>query len=284
METKSEKLNLEILLSCMNEEDLSIIKRINVQTDALMVNQNITNIFHEYEDISLKVISLYDDNNILIRRIDSFSPGLSKSRNLAIKNALGSVCLLCDDDEVLVDGYESIILKCYQKYKDADIICFHVMNLPSRLKQTPQHLNQWTVLRIASVQISFRRESILRSGILFDELLGAGTGNGAGEEIKFLRDCVKAGLHLYYVPENIGEISQEKSTWFNGFNRDFFYKRGITNRYIFGPLVATLYAAYYSIVKWKLYSKNLTMWQSFYYTMQGIIANDIVKEKKKQSK
>ena len=268
----------------MNEEDLSIIKRINVQTDALMVNQNITNIFHEYEDISLKVISLYDDNNILIRRIDSFSPGLSKSRNLAIKNALGSVCLLCDDDEVLVDGYESIILKCYQKYKDADIICFHVMNLPSRLKQTPQHLNQWTVLRIASVQISFRRESILRSGILFDELLGAGTGNGAGEEIKFLRDCVKAGLHLYYVPENIGKISQEKSTWFNGFNRDFFYKRGITNRYIFGPLVATLYAAYYSIVKWKLYSKNLTMWQSFYYTMQGIIANDIVKEKKKQSK
>lgn len=284
LESIPEYGSLEILLSCMNEADFSIVYRTKIHTNILIVNQiNLKNGLFDQLQIERKVCGNFR-REYNIRKIDTPTHGLSVSRNIALRHAEGSICLLCDDDEILDDNYETTILNAYKKYKDADIICFRMSNQPSRLKQVPQRLNQWTVLRIASWQISFRRDSILRAGILFDELLGAGTGNGAGEEVKFLRDCVKSGLHLYYVPDNIGKVKQEKSTWFKGYDKDFFYKRGITNRYIFGPFVATLYAGYYSIVKWRLYKRNMTMWQAFYYTMQGIIANDIVKEKKNRSK
>ena len=209
--------------------------------------------------------------------------GLSKSRNLAIQHAVGDACLLCDDDEQLDPSYEDSILKAYETLPDADIICFRISNQPSRLIQKTQRLTKWTAMRIASWQITFRRESILKSGIRFDEDMGAGTGNGAGEEVKFLRDCIKAGLKAYYVPKSIGRVAQTESTWFRGFDRDFFYKRGITNRYMLGLPVSILYAAYYTMVKRDLYKEYVTPWQSFKYTLDGIIANDISRKKKRRN-
>ena len=112
--------------------------------------------------------------------------------------------------------------------------------------------------------------------------MGAGTGNGGGEEVKFLRDCIKSGLKAYYVPKSIGTVAQTESTWFKGFDRDFFYKRGITNRYMLGLPLSILYAAYYTFVKKDLYKDYVTPWQSFKYTLDGIIANDIAKQKKRR--
>ena len=40
-----------------------------------------------------------------IRVINSFEIGLSKSRNLAIKNALGDICIIADDDIEYVEDF-----------------------------------------------------------------------------------------------------------------------------------------------------------------------------------
>lgn len=277
-------MNLEVLISCMNQQDMRIAEQTGIQTDALIVNQYMQ--AESSEDVSLdcNAIEVQNGSRGNIRMIRSNTRGLSKSRNLAIQHAAGDVCLLCDDDEQLDSSYEDTILKAYEALPNADIICFRISNQPSRLKQETQRLTKWTAMRIASWQITFRRESILKSGIRFDEDMGAGTGNGGGEEVKFLRDCIKAGLKAYYVPKSIGTVAQTESTWFKGFDRDFFYKRGITNRYMLGFPLSILYAAYYTFVKKDLYKDYVTPWQSFKYTLDGIIANDIAKQKKRRMK
>lgn len=277
-------MNLEVLISCMNQENMQMIEDTGIYTDAIIMNQRsgdhlMDGDHHHYRE---NMISEKKDGH-KSRMLNSDTKGLSVSRNLAIQHAEGDVCLLCDDDEKLDSDYRDTILEAYRKLPDADIICFRIANQPSRLKQEKQRLTKWTAMRIASWQITFRRESILKSGIRFDEDMGAGTGNGGGEEVKFLRDCIEAGLKAYYVPKSIGTVAQTDSTWFRGFDRDFFYKRGITNRYMLGLPVSILYAAYYTIVKRDLYKEYVTPWQSFKYTLDGIISNDIVKQKKRRN-
>lgn len=277
-------MNLEVVISCMNQQDMRIAEQTGIQTDALIINQCPQAEYSDDASSDRNTISVQNSSHVNIRMLNTNTRGLSNSRNLAIQHASGDVCLLCDDDEQLDSSYEDAILKAYEALPDADIICFRISNQPSRLKQETQRLTKWTAMRIASWQITFRRESILKSGIRFDEDMGAGTGNGGGEEVKFLRDCIKAGLKAYYVPKSIGTVAQTESTWFKGFDRDFFYKRGITNRYMLGLPLSILYAAYYTFVKKDLYKDYVTPWQSFKYTLDGIIANDIAKQKKRRMK
>ena len=273
-------MNLEVLISCMNQQDMKIAEMTGIQTDALIINQCPQSEILDEIKSDQKTSGAQNRTHVDIRMLNTNTRGLSKSRNLAIQHAVGDVCLLCDDDEQLDSSYEKIILKAYEMLPDADIICFRIANQPSRLDQKTQRLTRWTALRIASWQITFRRESIINSGIRFDENMGAGTGNGGGEEVKFLRDCIRAGLKAYYVPNSIGTVSQTESTWFRGFDRDFFYRRGVTNRYMLGLPISILYAIYYSYVKRHLYKAYVTPWQSFKYTLDGILANDISKQKK----
>lgn len=276
-------MNLEVLISCMHQQDFEIAERTGIRTDALMINQCPPVEYSNDASLDRNTFEVQNCSRGNIRMLRTNTRGLSKSRNLAIQHAGGDVCLLCDDDEQLDPLYQKTILQAYEMLPDADIICFRISNQPSRLKQETQRLTKWTAMRIASWQITFRRESVLKSGIRFDEDMGAGTGNGGGEEVKFLRDCIKAGLKAYYVPKSIGTVAQSESTWFKGYDRDFFYKRGITNRYMLGLPVSILYAAYYTMVKRDLYKEYVTPWQSFKYTLEGIIANDIGRKKKRRN-
>ncbi|CEP47881.1 Glycosyl transferase family 2 [[Clostridium] sordellii] len=87
--------NLEVLVSTMNQKDYSLIKKMNIQTDALFINQCDLN---QYEELKK-----YEKN---IRIISNTERGLSKSRNQALLNAKGDICLIADDDIKYVDGYE----------------------------------------------------------------------------------------------------------------------------------------------------------------------------------
>lgn len=269
------KPTVELLISCMHRKDMQVAENTNVQSPVLVINQCDEDGKNEY------VINGYK-----VREIRTTERGLSNSRNMAIRNACGDVCLICDDDEKLDDDYAQKIAEGYEKYPDADIIAFRMHNQPSRLKQQEQRINRWTALRISSWQITLRPDSVLRKGLSFDPLLGAGSGNGSSEEVKFLRDCIDRGLHVYYIPVDIGEVSNQylqsgeaEGTWFEGYDQKFFYQRGTTNRYMLGLPVSLFYAAYYTVVKRKQYESSISMKDAFLYTVKGIIGNDIEKQK-----
>ena len=128
------------------------------------------------------------------------------------------------------------------------------------------------LLRVSSWMISFKLESI-RNKIYFDNKIGSGTGNGGGEEIKFLLDCDKAGLKIYYYTFCIGEVNHKKSQWFEGYNEKYFFQRGATTRYYMGLFWSFIYEVYFFVTKRRLYIANLSMLQAAKYLIAGIRVN-----------
>ena len=276
------KEKLEVLISCMHQDDLSIAERTGVRTDALIINQCPGEDPPRSKTKQETLLTIPENRKIRVRMLTTPEKGLSRSRNLALRYAEGDIALICDDDERLAPDYAETILRGYRELPDADIIAFRIANRPCRLRPETQRLNRWTAMRISSWQITFRPHRIRKSRVRFDTLLGAGTGNGGAEEIMFLRSCIAAGLKAFYVPESIGEMMQSGSTWYQGHTKEFFYQRGITNRYMLGLPVSVLYAVYYTVVKYHEYRSEISAKDALWHTLKGIFANDIAKQRRKK--
>lgn len=262
-------MRFEILLSCMNADD-DIVERSNITSDVLVVDQCGKD---DYSQRSL--------NGQTVRIFSVNDRGLTKSRNFAVRNSKADICLLCDDDESFKKGYEQKILAAYDKIKDADVIAFKIGNRPPSFPDRVKKLGYLDLMKISSWQISFKRTSLLEKGILFDENMGAGTENGAEEEFKFLTDCRKAGLNIYYCPVTIADVAQQSSTWFCGFDEKFFINRGNTTRYIMGLFPAVLYALYYAFKKRKMFGSDMSGSKAFRFMLKGIRENRLEKLKRK---
>ena len=107
--------------------------------------------------------------------------------------------------------------------------------------------------------------------------MGAGSGNGAEEELKFLTDCRKKGLAIYFVPFVIADVAQTKSTWFKGYDEQFFINRGNTTRYIMGYVPALLYAVYYSVRKRHQFNRDISWFKAFRLILKGMHENRLGK-------
>lgn len=260
-------MQLEILLSCMHQTDNSLICRSGLTGDVVVINQCDRNDYQEFPTATG-----------VARMYSTCQRGLTKSRNMAIEKASSDVCMLCDDDEHFVPNYEEHILRMYRSQPQADVIIFKMVNRPSPFPDRIIRLRFPQTMKVSSWQISFRRASLIKAGVRFDELLGAGTGNGAEEELKFLLDCERAGLAIYYVPVAVASVAQESSTWFSGFTEEFFENRGATTRYILGKEIASLYAIYYILRKKTLYSGQITPTAALQATFRGIRENKIEKQ------
>ena len=257
-------MKLEILLSCMNQKDMSIVAESGISGNVLIINQTNQNAsLDEWKDAQH------------IRMISTTERGLSRSRNMAIQNAEADICLLSDDDERFVDGYENIITEAFQSLPDADVIAFAVQNKVTRLKPQVQKLTYLNCLKIASYQIAFRRSSVLQKQVFFDPLMGAGSGNGCGEENKFLLDCLRSGMKLYYHPSVIAAIHPQASTWFFGYDREFFYQRGGATRHMMGAIPSIFYGIYYLARKRSLYHSTISTGQAAVELFRGIRENPI---------
>ncbi|MGN0976926.1 MAG: glycosyltransferase family A protein [Faecousia sp.] len=251
----------------MHQTDDTLIRRSRLTGDVVVINQCDQDEYTEY-----------NTEGGIARFFSTRQRGLTKSRNMAIAESRADICMLCDDDEVFVPDYGEKILAAYEKLPQADVIIFKMVNRPPSFADKVMHLKFPRTMKVSSWQISFRRQRLLDTGVRFDELLGAGTGNGAEEELKFLLDCEKAGLAIYYVPEDIASVGQEASTWFSGFTETFFENRGATTRYILGFGMASVYAVYYVIRKRNLFRDQLSPVKALRATFQGILDNKITKQ------
>ena len=184
---------------------------------------------------------------------------------------------MCDDDEVFEEDYESIVLESFEKLRDADIIAFDVSHKKTRLKSKTQRIRWLKSLKLSSVQLAFRRKSVIERMCFFDSHMGAGSGNGCGEENKFLWDCLKKGLTIYYVPRTIAGLLTKDSTWFSVYDKNFFYQRGAATRYMMGITLAFLYGIYYLIVKHSIYKKDISLICAANALFKGICINPIRK-------
>ena len=256
---------VEVLISAMHQTDLELFDKTKVRTDGLLINQCNEN--------NVKQKCKYGRQ---YKMISTKERGLSRSRNMALENAHGDYCLLCDDDEVLYEDYEDKIIDAYKRYPDADIICFKVLLEGKTYSDKSYKIGYLKALRVSSIQVTIKLKSIKKSGVTFDEKYGSGTPMGSGEENIFIYDCLKKGLKAYYVPVIIGEAMQFESNWFKGFTDEYFVKRGSIIYRLMGKF-GVIYCAYFAITKFKRYRNNMNMIRAFSLMIRGLKENTKMK-------
>ena len=74
---------LQILVSTMKQSDYSLLDKMNIVCDAIIVNQTDQESKH-----------IFEYNNHKIIWINSSERGLSKSRNLLLKNSFAEYCII----------------------------------------------------------------------------------------------------------------------------------------------------------------------------------------------
>lgn len=243
-------MRLEVLISCMYEKDASIIYRTGIQSDVLVINQCDHDGKEQFEFKNKK------GEVCLARIINTKERGLSKSRNMALKYAKGDVCLLCDDDEEMEPDYVEKILQSFQQYENCGILAFAMYYPTRKYRKKPYKINIFNAAKLSSVQIAVRRKKI-PSAVRFNEQMGSGTGNGGGEENKFVVDCLRHGVKAFYVPYYIATVAQVKSQWMDGYNQHYWTNRGWSARMIYGWRWGFLYILYTILLRcWKIEHEN----------------------------
>ncbi|MBM7606286.1 glycosyltransferase involved in cell wall biosynthesis [Metabacillus crassostreae] len=246
-------MKVEVLVSTMHQKDLTLINKMNIKGDAIIINQCDRN---EY-------IESNDHNRSL--RMYSFSEfGVGKSRNNALMRSTGDICLMADDDMVYVDNYEEIVLNAFIENPKADMILFNVPILKKngqkiiKVKEN-KRVSFFNSLKYGTVNIAYRREKIIKRNIFFSLLFGGGARYGCGEDSIFITESLKKGMKIYSNKSIIAEIQEGESTWFTGYNEKFFFDKGALFAAI-SKKGAYLLAIQFIIRKRKLYLEgNLTL-------------------------
>lgn len=231
-------MKIEVLLSCMHQKDFSITEKMNLTTDILIVNQCDENRYEE------RVV-----NGRKERMIYTTQRGLSQSRNELLNNMVGDIGVLCDDDVIYEKDYEEKIKKAYSEIKEADIIVFNTNTRRKNNEDTSKKMYRIKKAKetnkqryFTSTRITFKKESIRKNNIWFNLNFGAGSIYSSGEESLFLREARKKKLRVFEYPSTIANVFHENSTWFKGYNKKFFFDKGVW--------IMEAYPYTYNIYKW----------------------------------
>ncbi len=255
---------IEHIISTMFQENTDFLHRMKCQADVLVVNQasDVQYVQEEYQGHKIRMYTVPDR-------------GLSNSRNALLEHVQGEIAILGDDDLIYLDGYLGKIQKAYQEHPEADIIAFSFtqsLNEDTRRQfQTARKLNLITISKVASVELTFRIKSIADAGLSFCPFLGLGAKYGACEENAFLADALRAGLKIWYVPETICYLQPdppERVKWQNGFDRDYFVKRGACFYRIYKSLFVPFSAAFLILKKRNIF-RHISLLNAFSWMREG---------------
>ncbi len=220
------------LISTMNRTGADFLSDMNCRFDSVIVNQS--------DFCGTDTFTLGTNEH---KMLSTTERGLSSSRNMLLDNADGDIAIIGDDDIVYLEGYDEKIRAAYSTYEDADIIVFSftesLTESTRRQYKRPKRIGIFGVSKIASVEISFKLESVRRAKLRFDTRLGLGAPFGSAEENAFLADAVRAGLKIIYLPMTLCYLlpdTDERVKWKNGFDEDYFIKKGGCFSRIYGRL------------------------------------------------
>ncbi len=195
---KSSSVPFEILISTMFRSDLSFL-------EAMFSNGDYSQYFILIINQTDAERQLHSDQ-VNVRVINTEERGLPQSRNMAIQNAIGKICLVADDDVLYVKDMMSIILNGYDTYPDAAVITFQLQNTKGELYRAYpdviQH-DQESFKTVNGVVISFKKDILLETNTLYNSHYGLGATFSGANEYVFMKNVLKAQLPAYFVPEVI---------------------------------------------------------------------------------
>lgn len=202
-------VKLEILISTMNRNSLSFL-------EAMFPHHVLDNLNILIINQTQKGSELFS-NTKNIRVINAFEKGLSLSRNLALKNAIGNICLIADDDVEYVSNFEDIIVKAFEKKQNSSIIRFKIETFSGAAykaypKKSKRLIKKKDIENTSSIEIAFKRKDIIESNVVFNKFFGLGSYFQSGEEYLFLKTILNKGLDIYFEDETIVKHTLKRST------------------------------------------------------------------------
>ena len=217
-------MKVQVLVAAMNQQDHSLLDKMNIQSDVIVGNQ-----------YNFNAIEQFEYNGHSATYLNFAERGVGLNRNNALMRATGDICLFADDDMEYVDNYCDIVRDAFKQFPDADVVVFNLAEVsPTRyvIKKVEKvgHLNY---LRYGTARVAVKLKSVRENGIYFNQCFGGGTEHCHGEDNIFLTDCLKAGLKIYAVPKTIAKLTEERgSTWNSGYDEKYLVDQGCLYRAI----------------------------------------------------
>ena len=239
-------MTYQLLVATMHQTDDTLYQKMNLGSDAIIVNQCNQNYIQEFckEETKIKMISLKER-------------GVGLSRNTALMRAEADIVEFADDDMIFTNTYKEDVLAEFENHPEADAIIFSVDSLnparPLRKIKKFERISRWKALKYGCARLAVKREKLIYNNIFFSLLFGGGGVYGSGEDSLFLQECFKSGLRIYRSPVKVASIKQESSSWFDGYTDKFYRDKGALFEALM-PLGCRVYALLTSIK----YKKKIT--------------------------
>lgn len=225
-------MGLQVLVAAVGENPATLAGRMNLESDAIIVNQTDRYAYQEYKYLcpnGAKKIQCYN----LAER------GVGLSRNHALLRATGDFLLFADEDIVYDSGYEQKVLEQFAQHPEADFLLFNIRVGETRATYYTERFHRvhlWNAGRYPTYSFAVRRDKLHAAHITFHLWFGGGAKYSNGEDSLFLKDCIAYGLKVYAVPVELGMERERRSTWFQGYTEKFFIDRGVLYHFLYGKL------------------------------------------------
>ena len=212
-------MSIQTLVVTMNQNDHSLLEKMNIQTSAIVGNQCDRNEVEEF-----------DYNGNPVKWLSFNEKGVGLNRNNILMRSTADICVFADDDMIFKNGYDKTVADLFSNYPDVDMFIFNLDEKnPKRYKNTKfTKITKLNYGKYGAARIAIRRESIFLKGICFNLMFGGGSKYSSGEDSIFLYECLNKGLKLVAAPISIAELTDNRdSSWFEGYNDKFFFDKGI---------------------------------------------------------
>lgn len=215
-------MNVQVLVAAMHQKDHSLLEKMNIQSDVIVANQCDYNSVEEFTW-----------NGHHVRYLNFAERGVGRNRNNALIRADAEYCLFADDDMRYCDGYGEIVKASFEKYPDADVLVFNLLEPVATRYVIPKvsRVSWFNFLRYGTARVAVRNRSVQKQGIYFNQCFGGGTAHCHGEDNLFLAECLKKGLKIYAVPAYIAQLTEERpSSWNAGYDEKYLKDQGVLYR------------------------------------------------------
>ena len=215
-------MKVQVLVAAMNQNDHSLLEKMNLRSDAIIGNQCERNSVEEFQ---------WNGHNI--KYLNFAERGVGLNRNNALMRADGDICLFADDDMRYCDDYVSVVTKAFEDHPDADVLVFNLVEKEQTRKVIGKfkRVRWYNFLRYGTARVAVRNAAIQQNGIYFNQCFGGGTAHCHGEDNLFLAACLKKDLKMYAVPAYIAELTEERpSSWNTGYDEKYLTDQGVLFR------------------------------------------------------